>query len=297
MKKWNSDNIADQKGRVIVVTGATSGIGKETARVLAGKNGAVVMAVRNVEKGNKVIGEIRSQFPDTEVHVMWLDLSDLASVKDFAETFMMKFDRLDVLINNAGIMFCPQSKTRDGFDMQMGTNHFGHFALTGRLMPLLQQTENSRVIILSSTGIIFSKIDLNDLNWERRKYNTYTAYGDSKIANLYFAYELARRLEKGTNNPRVTAAHPGWTATELQRYTPTTRFLNHFFAQGVDMGALPTLRAGFDDEAVAGDFFGPKNMFHMRGYPAVHRSTKLSYNRENARRLFEISEQVTGVRF
>jgi NAD(P)-dependent dehydrogenase (short-subunit alcohol dehydrogenase family) len=295
--KWDASRITDQKGRVIIVTGSTSGIGKETARVLARKNGIVILAVRNAKKGETVAGEIRQEYAAADVSVRELDLSSLESVSAFAKGIDRDYDRLDLLINNAGVMMCPYSTTQDGFEIQMGTNHLGHFALTGLLMPLLKKTGGSRIVALSSGAHALGNIDLSDLNWVTRNYNTQRAYGDSKLANLYFTYELARRLESNGDNPRVTAAHPGWTATDLQRHSGLMRFANLFFAQNVEMGALPTLRAAFDDGAEQGDFFGPEGMFHMRGHPVSHDSSKLSHDREIARRLWDASEELTGVRF
>lgn len=258
---------------------------------------AVILAVRNVQKGQGVADEIRQKYPATDVAVRELDLASLESVRAFVKTFIRDHDRLDVLINNAGIMMCPYSKTRDGFEIQMGTNHLGHFALTGLLMPLLEKTEGSRIVALSSGAHAMGSIDLSDLNWEERNYNTQRAYGDSKLANLYFTYELARRLESNGNNPRVTAAHPGWTATDLQRHSGLMRFMNVFLAQNVEMGALPTLWAAFDEDAKAGDFFGPEGMFHMRGYPVVQDSSELSHDEHMARELWRVSEEMTGVRY
>ena len=295
--KWDASKITEQNGRVIIVTGSTSGIGKEAARVLAKKNGTVILAVRNVEKGEGVAAEIRQEYPTADVAVRELDLSSLESVSAFAKGINRDYDRLDVLINNAGIMMCPYSTTQDGFEIQMGTNHLGHFALTGRLMPLLEKTEGSRIVALSSGAHAMGNIDLTDLNWEKRNYNTQRAYGDSKLANLYFAYELARRLQSNGSNPRVTAAHPGWTATDLQRHSGLMRFMNLFFAQSVEMGALPTLRAAFDEEAGQGDFYGPEGMFHMRGYPVAQDSSELSRDLEIAKRLWDVSEELTNVKF
>jgi NAD(P)-dependent dehydrogenase (short-subunit alcohol dehydrogenase family) len=295
--KWDASRIPDQKGRVIIVTGSTSGIGKETARVLAKKNGTVILAVRNVKKGEGVSDEIRQEYPMADLFVRELDLASLESVKAFAETINRDYDRLDVLINNAGIMMCPYSTTRDGFEIQMGTNHLGHFALTGLLMPLLEKTEGSRIVALSSGAHAMGNIDLSDLNWEKRNYNTQRAYGDSKLANLYFTYELARRLQSNGNNPKVTAAHPGWTATDLQRHSGLVRFMNLFFAQNVAMGALPTLRAAVDEDANQGDFFGPEGMFHMRGYPVVQDSSERSHDGDMALELWRISEEMTGVSY
>jgi NAD(P)-dependent dehydrogenase (short-subunit alcohol dehydrogenase family) len=179
----------------------------------------------------------------------------------------------------------------------MGTNHLGHFALTGLLMPLLKRTEGSRIVVVSSTAHALGNIDLSDLNWEKRNYNTQRAYGDSKLANLYFTYELARRLQDNGKNPRVTAAHPGWTATDLQRHLGPMRFLNLFFAQSVDMGALPTLRAAFDEQAESGDYFGPEGLFRMRGYPVAHDSNGLSHDADIAKELWQVSEEMTVVSY
>lgn len=296
-EKWTSENIPDQKGRVAIITGSTSGLGKEAARVLAGKNALVILAVRNVKKGEGVVNEIKREFPNADVKVKELDLASLESVKGFGESIQNDYDRLDILINNAGVMMCPYSKTRDGFEIQIGTNHLGHFALTGHLLPLLKKTEGSRIVNLSSFGHKMGNIDFSDLNWEKRKYNTQRAYGDSKLANLYFTYELARKLEGDGNNPKVTAAHPGWTATELQRHAGFVRFLNNFFAQGVDMGTLPTLRAAIDSNAKSGDYFGPKKHFEMHGNPVKVKSNERSHDKQAALRLWQLSEELTGVRY
>ncbi|PSW18204.1 KR domain-containing protein [Photobacterium sanctipauli] len=298
---WNTEMIGDQTGRLVVITGATSGIGKETVKVLAGKYATVIIGARNLEKAEGVIEEIKVQYPNANLSARELDLTSLVSVKAFADSILTDFDKLDVLINNAGIMVCPYAKTQDGFEIQMGTNHLGHFALTGRLMPLLKQTEKSRIVILSSYAHKFGDIDLSDLNWETREYNTNKAYGDSKIANLYFLYELVSRLANESTGegytPIVSAAHPGWTKTELQRHTKLVGFLNHFFAQGADQGALPTLRAGFDDEVRPGDYYGPSKFFEMHGAPVKVASNTLSHDKVIARKLWVQSEALTGVSF
>ena len=295
--KWTADNIPDQKGKIMIVTGSTSGLGREASRVLAGKGAKVIMAVRNITKGKSVAEEIRNEFPGAEVEVMKLDLASLKSVKSFADEFMNQYDRLDVLINNAGVMMCPYSKTEDGFEIQMGTNHMGHFALTGHLMPLLQDTKDSRIVATSSMGHRMGNIDFSDLNWEKRKYNTNRAYGDSKLANLYFTYELTRKFDDDPSAPMPTAAHPGATATELARHTPFIRFLNIFFAQNVEIGTLPTLRAATDPEAESGDYFGPKGFMETRGYPVKVDSNDLSKNVDMARKLWQVSEKMTGVSY
>lgn len=294
---WNVDHISDQTGKIVVITGATSGLGKEAAIQMAGKNATVVLAVRNVEKAEKVREEILSKHPQSDIKVMHLDLGSLSSIKKFARDVMNNFERLDILINNAGVMMCPYSKTEDGFEIQMGTNHLGNFALTGHLMPLLKKTKDSRIVVTSSIAHRQGNIDFSDLNWERRKYNTSKAYGDSKIANLYFTYELAERLKDDPDAPIVTAAHPGWTRTDLQRHSGFFLFLNNFFAQKVEVGTLPTLRAAVDPEARSGDYFGPSGFSEMRGTPVKVDSNARSHNRESARKLWELSEELTGVHY
>ncbi len=295
--KWDSNNIPSQKGKVVIITGATSGLGKEATKVLADKNATVIMAVRNVKKGESVISEIKNEFPSADISVRELDLTSLESIETFAEGITNDFDRLDILINNAGIMMCPYSKTKDGFEIQMGTNHFGHFALTGYLMPLLKKTKDSRIVATSSAAHNMGNIDFSDINWEKRKYNTQRAYGDSKIANLYFMYELVKKIENEENAPKVTAAHPGWTRTELQRHSGLASFLNNFFSQNVKMGTLPTLRAAIDLEAKSGDYYGPRGFMEMKGYPVKVKSNKLSHDEEAARKLWEVSEKLTGVKY
>jgi len=292
--KWNVANIPDQKDRLVVITGSSSGIGKETARVLAGKHASVIIAARNLKKAQGVADAILGEFAKADVTVRELDLSDLASVEKFADSVARDHDRLDVLINNAGVMMCPYSKTQDGFEIQFGTNHLGHFALTAHLLPLLKKTKGSRIVNLSSLAHKGGDLDFSDLNWEKRKYRTTKAYSDSKLSNLYFTYELARKLNKGDNHPIVTAAHPGWTETDLQRHSGAFSFLNRFFAQGTDLGALPTLRAAFDKDAKSGDFFGPSKFFEMHGAPVKVKSNPRSHDVNAARELWEHSEKMTG---
>jgi NAD(P)-dependent dehydrogenase (short-subunit alcohol dehydrogenase family) len=293
-KPWSADDIPSQKGRVSVVTGSTSGIGKETAKVLAKKQSTVVLAVRNVSKGERIAAEIRADYPDTDILVMQLDLSSLRSVQAFGSQFLATFDRLDLLINNAGVA-CPYAKTDDGFEILVGTNHLGHFALVGHLLETLKNTPNSRVVVVSAGAHKSSKIDLDDLNWEKRKYKNFTAYADSKLANLYFAYDLKRRLESEGDNPMVTAAHPGWTRSELQR--GVVKFLNTFFGQSKEMGALPTLRAAIDERASSGDFFGPQDFFELHGAPIKVESSKQSHDVDAARKLWTLSEELTGIKY
>ncbi|OFZ06590.1 MAG: short-chain dehydrogenase, partial [Bacteroidetes bacterium RIFOXYB12_FULL_41_6] len=242
---WNANHIPDLKGKVIIVTGATSGLGKEATKILAQKHATVIMAVRNTKKAEALAQAIKQQQPNAQIDNREMDLSSLESVKLFANGVLKNYDRLDVLINNAGIMACPFDKTKDGYEIQMGTNHLGHFALTGLLMPLLETTKNARIVATSSIGHRMGNIDFDDINWEKRKYNPSKAYADSKIANLYFTYELAKKLNHEKKDIKVTAAHPGWTRTDLQKHSWYMLMLNPLFSQGADQGVLPTLRAAF----------------------------------------------------
>ena len=297
-EKWNTENILSQKGRIVIVTGSSSGIGYETVRVLANKQASVIIAVRNLEKGNKALAEIIQQNKDADVRVMELDLANLASVNNFAENFQKNYSRLDLLINNAGVMIPPYSKTTDGFELQFGTNHLGHFALTGQLLKLLISTKASRIVNVSSGAHNFGKLDFDDLNWEKRNYAQWTAYGDSKLANLYFTYELDRKLKEQGINTLVTASHPGWTATELQRTAgDVMKYLNGIFAQDITMGALPTLRAAIEEGLKGAEYFGPNGFMEISGYPVKVESNQLSKDRAIAQKLWVVSEQLTGVKF
>jgi NAD(P)-dependent dehydrogenase (short-subunit alcohol dehydrogenase family) len=296
-KKWDSRDIPDQKKRSAIVTGASSGIGYETARVLAEKNAKVIIAVRNIQKGNAAAEKILSQHPKTDIDVMELDLASLKSVRKFADEFKKRYDQLDLLINNAGVMIPPYTKTADGFELQFGTNHLGHFALTGLLLDLIKAKPGSRIVNLASSAHKYGKLDFNDLNWEKRRYKKMRAYGDSKIANLYFTYELQKRLEKNGGKTIVIASHPGWTATELQRYSRLISFLNNYFAQNIKMGALPTLYAAVGEDVKGSDYYGPSRLREMRGYSKKVESNKLSHNEEIAEKLWDVSEELTGVKF
>lgn len=210
---------------------------------------------------------------------------------------MHEYKKLDVLINNAGVMACPYSKTNNGFEIQMGVNHLGHFALTGLLMPLLKTTEDSRVVATSSIAHKSGNIDFNDIHWETREYKAGKAYSDSKLANLYFAYELVRKNKTDSTYPIITAAHPGVTSTELRRHSFLWNILNPLFCQSVEKGILPTLRAVVDLNAVSGDYFGPSWFMEAKGYPVIATSNELSHDLENAKRLWNISEQLTWVTY
>ncbi|HRH45571.1 MAG TPA: SDR family NAD(P)-dependent oxidoreductase [Pyrinomonadaceae bacterium] len=296
-EKWTAENIPNQKGKVAIVTGSSSGIGFEAARVLAEKQATVILAVRNLEKGNKAVEKILEQNKNADVKVMELDLANLESVEKFAENFKKDYSRLDLLINNAGVMIPPYSKTTDGFELQFGTNHLGHYALTGLLLELLLKTEGARIVNVSSGAHKVGKLDFDDLTWEKRSYSAWRAYGDSKISNLYFTYELDRKLKENKLDLLVTAAHPGYTATELQRNMGVFEFFNYIFAQNVSMGTLPTLRAATEENLKGAEYFGPGGLMEMRGYPIRVESNSLSKDEEIAKKLWEVSEKLTKVKF
>jgi NAD(P)-dependent dehydrogenase (short-subunit alcohol dehydrogenase family) len=294
MTKWTLDNIPNQSGRMAIVTGANTGIGFETAAALVAKNATVVMACRNRQKAEDAIKRIRERTPEAKLEFIELDLASLASIERFAEVFRADRDSLDLLINNAGVMIPPFGTTEDGFELQFGCNHLGHFALTGRLLTLLEVTEGSRVVTVSSMAHRQGKMDFDNLNAERG-YSAMPAYAQSKLANLLFTFELQRRLDAAGSQVVASAAHPGWTGTDLQRHSGFIRFLNFFFAQTPPMGALPTLRAATDPIVESGDYFGPKGIYEMRGYPVKVGTTPAAKNELDARRLWEVSEKLTGV--
>lgn len=293
---WSVEQLGDQTGRVAIVTGSNSGIGFETARVLAEKGATVVMACRNLSKANPKANEIRGAHPTASVEVMELDLSDLDSVRRFAEVFRAKHSRLDLLINNAGVMVPPYGKTAQGFETQFGVNHLGHFALTGALLDLLTNTPGSRIVTVSSVAHYMGKIQFSDLNWENG-YKAQPAYGQSKLANLLFTYELQRRLAAAGKDTLAVAAHPGWTETNLQAHAKAMKYMNRFFAQNALMGALPTLYAATEPTVNGAEYFGPSGFMEMNGPPKKVKSNKRSHDQNVAERLWNVSEELTGIRF
>jgi NAD(P)-dependent dehydrogenase (short-subunit alcohol dehydrogenase family) len=293
---WNAKLLGDQTGRVAIVTGSNSGIGFETARVLAEKGATVVMACRNLEKAGPKADEIRSAHPGANVEVMELDLSDLDSVRRFAEAFRARHSRLDLLINNAGIMVPPYGQTEQGFETQFGVNHLGHFALTGSLLDLITNTRGSRIVTVSSIAHYLGKIQFSDLNWEKG-YKAQPAYGQSKLANLLFTYELQRRLAAAGKDTLAVAAHPGWTETNLQAHAKGVKFMNRFLAQKPLMGALPTLYAATEPSVNGAEYYGPSGFMEMNGPPKRVKSNKRSYDQNVAKQLWDVSEELTGVHF
>jgi len=293
-QKWDSENISDQKGKVVIVTGSSSGLGFETAKVLANKNATVIVAVRNEEKGNAAVEEIKVQNIHANVRVMIVDLADLKSVHQFANEFKEKFNKLDLLINNAGVMTPPYSKTKDDFELQFGTNHLGHFALTGLLIEMIKKTPGSRIVNVSSMAHKIGKLNFDDLNWQARPYRKNRSYGDSKLANLYFTKELQKRLNKQSSGVIVASAHPGGTATELARHSLFYRTLN-LIAQDSKMGALPTLYAAIAPDVLGNDYIGPGGFQEFRGYPKKVEPAKRAKKDDISRKLWAVSESMTGV--
>ena len=293
---WTAENIPDLTGKIAIVTGANSGIGYEMARALAGKGAMVILACRNQAKGEAAVRQIDQEYPEAKAELMQLDLSDLASVRRFAGEFASQYDRLDILINNAGIMAPPLGKTADGFELQFGANYLGHFALTGLLFDLIIHTPRARVITVSSGGHRFGEIDFDNLNGEKG-YDRQRAYAQSKLANLLFTYELQRRLEGAGVDTIAVAAHPGWTATNLQAHWRMVRILNPFIAQKPKMGALPTLYAATAPDVQGGDYYGPRGWQELRGYPTKVRSSDSSYDAAVAAKLWTVAEELTGVRY
>jgi NAD(P)-dependent dehydrogenase (short-subunit alcohol dehydrogenase family) len=295
--KWTNKSVPDQGGKVAVVTGANTGIGYEAARVLALGGGRVVLACRSREKGEAAVARIAAEQPAGHAEFAALDLSDLVSVRAFAEGFARDNDRLDLLINNAGVMMCPESKTAQGFELQFGVNHLGHFALTGLLLLLLRATPNARIVTVSSMAHRSGKMVFDDLHFATRGYSAMGAYTQSKLANLLFTFELQRRLEAAGADTIAVAAHPGWTSTDLQRHSWWVRALNPLFAMGPERGALPTLRAATAADVKGGEYYGPDGWREMKGDPTRVGTTESAKSLEDASRLWAVSEELTGVRF
>jgi len=293
---WTEQHIPDQHGRVAIVTGANTGLGFETARMLAARGASVVLAVRNVEKGKRAADRITG-----DVSVQALDLTSLDSIRSAAADLRAAHPRIDLLINNAGVMYTPRRTTADGFELQFGTNHLGHFALTGLLLDRLLPVPGSRVVTVSSTGHrIRAAIHFDDLQWER-SYSRIAAYGQAKLANLMFTYELNRRLAAHGTTVAV-AAHPGVSNTELIRNAPAAlrvpvTWVAPLFTQKPEMGALPTLRAATDPAVRGGQYYGPGNRSETRGHPRLVTSSPGSHDEAVQRRLWAVSEELTGVTF
>lgn len=300
--KWTAADVGDQSGRVAVVTGSNTGLGYETAVVLASRGARVVLAVRDVEKGNAAAAKLTGQVPRADVTVQPLDVSSLQSVRAAAAEIKDAYPRIDLLINNAGVMYPPKQLTRDGFELQFGTNHLGAFALTGLLLENMLPVEGSRVVAVASIAhTIQAAIHFDDLQWEHG-YNRVAAYGQSKLANLMFTYELNRRLAAKGAPTIAVAAHPGISNTELVRHVPGSglpgfRQLAGLVTNSAEVGALATLRAATDPAVRGGQYYGPDGFRELRGHPVLVQSSKQSHDQDVQRRLWAVSEELTGVTF
>jgi NAD(P)-dependent dehydrogenase (short-subunit alcohol dehydrogenase family) len=303
---WTAADIPDQTGRTVVVTGANSGIGFEAARALAVAGARVVLACRDLAKGQEAIARLRATAPAARPELRALDLASLSSVRDFAKALLDAHEQIDVLVNNAGVMAIPRRTTADGFEMQLGTNHLGHFALTGLLLERLLAQPAARVVTVSSTAHRGGRMNFEDLQGETR-YSRWGAYGQSKLANLLFTRELSQRARAAGHRLVAAACHPGWAATNLQfagarmdgsRALETLASLaNRIFSQDAAMGALPTLYAATGPAVESGDYIGPDGFAETWGHPKKVGSSARSRDDEAARRLWEASEALTGVHY
>lgn len=293
---WTPAHIPDLSGKTFLITGANSGLGFHTARHLAAAGARALIACRDAGKGVRAMEEIRAQVPDAAIELLELDLADLASVHRLADTLLACETQLDVLINNAGVMVPPFQRTKDGFELQFGTNHLGHFALTGRLLPLLHAAPAPRVVTVSSLAHRFGRIRFDDLNWHRTRYAPWLAYGQSKLANLMFALELQRRSADLGGRLQSFAAHPGYAATNLQDDMLGGKIFNALFAQSAESGAYPSLLAATSAEAEPGGYYGPR-ILGTWGAPARAGIRALAKRTDDARKLWQVSEQLTGVTY
>ena len=302
MAGWDAGDIPDQTGRVAVVTGANSGLGLVTARELARHGALVIMACRNLDKGRAAQAEVAATASGPKPELETLDLASLSSVQAFVERFKQSHDHLDLLINNAGVMATPRRLTADGFELHFGTNHLGHFALTNLLLPLMEGRDDARVVMLSSNAHkTVRRIAFDNLNGDRR-YFRWNAYGQSKLANLMFALELDRRLRSAGSTVKSLAAHPGYSATNLQSAAAplvdrlVMKVGNAVIAQSDEMGALPVLFAATQPGLQGGTYAGPDGRGEHRGYPKVVRPNGTARDEDAAERLWDVSAELTGVR-
>ena len=301
--KWSGADIPDQTDRVALVTGANSGLGFHTAQTLAVNGARVLLACRSVPRAEQAKAEILQSLPQAQLEVIELDLADLESIRRCAETLRNDLNRLNILINNAGVMAIPRRETAQGFERQFGVNHLGHFALTGALLPLLLETPGSRIVNVSSMAHRSGRMNFSDLQGTR-KYSRFGAYSQSKLANLLFTLELHRRLERKGADTISVAAHPGWAATNLQFAGPRDRgssiemlmmrALNALLAQSAQQGALPQLYAATAPDVRGGDFVGPDGWMGMRGHPCKVTAKETAYDEEPARQLWQVSFELTG---
>lgn len=295
-KRWDERSIPDLTGKNIIVTGANSGIGFEAARAVAGRGATVVMACRNIEKSADAYEKVRRESPGDRVELMRLDLADLSSVREFAGEAREKFPRIDILVNNAGIMVPPYGRTIDGFELQIGTNHMGHFLLTGLLMENIVAAPGSRVVTVTSIAHFGGRINFEDINSETG-YRRMGAYRQSKLANLLFAYELDRRLKVKDKETISVAVHPGVTSTSLFKIPSWLESVKEALLMSAAKGALPTLMGATEPSLKGGEYIGPAGFRQSMGYPAILSSSSISHDKQLALRLWELSEEMTSFRF
>ncbi len=304
--KWTEENIPAQNGKVVVITGANSGLGFYTSLAIAGKGARVIMACRSLEKGEEARQQIQSLQPGAELELMELDLSMLSSVKTFAQKLLATYGAPDILINNAGVMNLPYLKTSEGFEMQFGVNHLGHFALSALLWPELSVKPGARLVNVSSAAYRSGKIRFEDIHWEK-SYNKWGAYGMSKLANLLFTLELSRRLKGSGQDILVASAHPGYADTTLvakgmlmsgaKRKANFVNLANRYLGQSAAMGALPTLYAASAPRVEQGGFYGPSGFMKMKGWPALEIPNPRKVNLFVSAQLWKLSEDLTGIKF
>lgn len=297
----NLAELTSLKGKTIIVTGANSGIGLEAAKEFAKKGALLIMAVRNVEKGESARSSILQAYPHAEIDMMVLDLADLESIRTFANRFKTQYQTLDILVNNAGVMIPPHTKTKDGFELQFGSNHLGHFALTGLLLPLLKKTPGSRVVTLSSLAHKGASIFFDNLDGSK-EYKPMKFYGQSKLANLLFAQELDKKLKEHHIQTISVACHPGISSTNLFKFGKNDppkvfRKLMDVFLQPAHMGALPTIYAATEPSLKGGEYIGPDGNGKRRGYPALDTPHPVAKDEATSKKLWELSEKLTGVVF
>ena len=302
---WTAQDIPNQTGKIVVITGANSGLGYESSKTFAEKGATVVMAVRSMNKGEKAKSDILKANPQASLDLMKLDVGDLSSVHEFADAFKTKYDRLDILVNNAGVMAIPRQETADGFEMQLGVNHLGHFALTGLLIDVIVNTPNARIHNVTSSANYTGTINFDDLMGEQ-SYGRWGAYGQSKLANVFFTFELQKRLSEAGYDTITNTSHPGVVYTNLQANSVAQsetkleallyRIVEPIMAQDISMGVLPMLYGMTAEDAKGGAFYGPR-MFNMRGYPAEKKANKQAYDAEARKRFWQISEELTGVNY
>jgi len=304
--KWTASDIPDLTGKIALVTGANSGLGYYTCLELARKGAHVVLAARNKEKGNAALERIRAEIPAADLQFMKLDLANIEIVKYFADAFIEEYEKLDIMINNAGVMAIPLRRTVQGFEMQFGTNHLGHFALTALMSDFIEKTPGSRIVNVSSLMHKFGKINFDDLNWEK-SYSKWTAYSQSKLANLLFTLELDRRLKSVGKQTKAMASHPGYASTNLQTRggemegskanVAVNNLMNKIIAQPAWKGALPSLYAATSPKAESGKFYGPSGLGAVRGYPVEEKVNPKFTDPETSKKLWEASEKLTGIKF